>query len=211
MHDNTSIQSPKKVKPSERPHYVNNAEFSKAIVDYAITAKAAKAASTPLPQLSEYIGTCVLKIAEGLSRKPNFVRYTYREDMVMDGVENCIRAVSNFNVNVGTRTGLPNAFAYFTQICFFAFIRRIQKEKKSQDIKHLYMESAGIDSFANFGEGDGGDSPSVGEGIVERVRHKVEQIYKRDAALKAFGKTIKKVKKANKSSSASSDLFSLLA
>lgn len=211
MHDNTTSQPAKKVKPSERPHYVNNAEFSKAIVDYVILAKTAKAQGKPLPQLSEYIGACLLKIAEGLSRKPNFVRYTYREDMVMDGVENCIRAVPNFNVNVGTRTGLPNAFAYFTQICFFAFIRRIQKEKKSQDIKHLYMESAGIENFATFGEGDVGDSPAVGEGIVERVRHKVEQIYKRDAALKAFSKTLKKNKKMSKKSSASLDIFSLLA
>ena len=208
----TAESTPRKIKPSERPHYVNNAEFSKAIVDYVILAKAAKAKGKPLPQLSEYIGACLLKIAEGLSRKPNFVRYTYREDMVMDGVENCIRAVPNFNVNVGTRTGLPNAFAYFTQICFFAFIRRIQKEKKSQDIKLLYMESAGIENFANFGEGEAGDSPAVGEGIVERVRHKVEQIHKRDAAVKAFGRAIKNDKKkaAKKSTTSSLEPFSLL-
>jgi hypothetical protein len=211
MKDSITTEPIKKIKPSERPHYVNNAQFSQAIVDHVILVKAAKAKDKPLPQLSEYIGTCLLKIAEGLSRKPNFVQYTYREDMVMDGVENCIRAVANFNVNVGTRTGLPNAFAYFTQICFFAFIRRIQKEKKSQDIKLLYMESAGIENFANFGEGDAGDSPAVGEGIVERVRHKVEQIHKRDQAVKAFGKTIKKGKKAKKSATSSLELFSLIA
>jgi hypothetical protein len=201
---NTSTDSvepvKKKIKASERPHYVNNAEFSQAIVDHATSIKKAKSAGKPIPQLSEYIGSCLLKIAEGLSRKPNFVRYTYREDMVMDAVENCLRAVSNFNVNAGTRTGLPNAFAYFTQICYFAFIRRIQKEKKCQDVKLLYMENAGIENFANFGE-DNIESPMVGEGIVERVRHKAEQIHRRDQAIKAFGKQLKKKKKTSKKNS----------
>ena len=203
------IKSVRKIKPSEKPHYVNNAEFSKAVVEYVIEVKKAKAIGKPAPLVTEYIGSCLLKIAEGLSRKPNFIRYSYREDMVMDAVENCMRAVSNFNVSVGTRTGLPNAFAYFTQICYFAFIRRLQKEKKCQDIKLLYMENAGIEKFANFGE-DGGDSPAVGEGIVERIRHKVEQIHQRDAAVKAFGKTVKKSKKKmSKNDSANSLEFFL--
>jgi hypothetical protein len=188
----------KKVKASERPHYVNNADFSKAVVEYVTAVKKAlKTRRTP-PPVTEYLGTCLLKIAEGLSRKPNFIRYTYREDMVMDGIENCLKAINNFDVNTGTRTGLPNAFAYFTQICFFAFIRRIQKEKKCQDVKLLYMEHAGIESFANFGE-DHVDNSGMGEGIVERIRHKVEQLHHRDAEIKKFGKKVKKTKKKESS------------
>lgn len=163
----------KKLKPSERPHYVNNADFSTAVVEYVREVKAfAQNPNGISPRISEYIGESLLKISEGLSHKPNFVGYSYREDMVMDALENCIRAMPNFNVNAGTRSGLPNAFSYFTQICFFAFIRRIQREKKIQDTKMLYMESSGIDKFATFGEGEHGDCQAVGEGIVERIRYR---------------------------------------
>ena len=79
----------------------------------------------------DYIAKCFLKICEGLSHKSNFVRYTYREEMVMDAVENCLNAVGNYNIEAATRKGKPNAFGYFTQISWFAFIRRIKKEKKA--------------------------------------------------------------------------------
>ena len=195
-------ESKKSIKPSERPHYVNNAEFSRAVVDYVIRIKKAKRAKQSEPSISEYIGECLLKIAEGLSHKPNFVRYTYREDMVMDAVENCLRAVKNFNVNAGTRSGLPNAFAYFTQICYYAFIRRIQREKRVQDVKILYMEHAGIENFAEWGNEDSGTNQ--GEGIVERIRHKAERLHQRDREVQSFGKKIKKGQIAKKKSSSSS-------
>lgn len=165
----------KKLKPSERPHYVNNVDFSTAVVEYVREVKTfARNKNVGIsPRISEYIGESLLKISQGLSYKPNFIGYSYREDMVMDGLENCIRAISNFNANAGTRSGLPNAFSYFTQICFFAFIRRIKREQKIQDTKIAYMESSGIDKFATFGEGEHGDCPDVGEGIVERIRHRV--------------------------------------
>jgi len=186
---------PIKIKPAQREHYVNNKEFSQAVVDYVIASKTASLAGKPDIIITEYIGTCLLKIAEGLSRKPNFIRYTYREEMVMDGVENCLKAVNNYNVAAATRSGTPNAFAYFTQICYFAFLRRIAKEKKQQDIKILYMEQASIQSFANF-ENEDGSSVNVGSSsIVERVRNKLASIHKQDAALKTFGKMIKSKKK----------------
>jgi len=198
--------APRKLKPSEKPHYVNNAEFSKAVVDYVVSVTKAKKAGKPEPTITEYIGSCLLKISEGLSHKPNFIRYTYREDMVMDAVENCIRAINNFDVSIGTRTGLPNAFAYFTQICYFAFIRRIQKEKRVQDIKALYMEHAGIENFADWGDGDSG-SPAVGEGIVERIRNRAEQIHVRDKAIKDFSKKVKNAKKKAVKDKSSLEMF----
>ena len=116
-----------KLKPKEKPHYVNNADFSQAVVEYCKTVIEAKETDDQLPVVTDYIASCFLKIAEGLSHKSNFIRYTYREEMVMDAVENCLKAIENYNIEAATRTGKPNAFAYFTQIAWFAFLRRIAK------------------------------------------------------------------------------------
>src|SRR6056300_879574 len=134
-------------------HYVNNKDFSQAVVDYVRTVNEAKAKETELPIVPNYIASCFLKICEGLSHKANFVRYTYREEMVMDAVENCLKAIENYNIEAATRSGNPNAFAYFTQISWYAFLRRIQKEKKQQDIKMKYISEADISDFME-GEGN---------------------------------------------------------
>ena len=97
-------------------HYVNNKEFSEAVVQYCKEIAVAKENGQQIPVVPDYVAQCFLKIAEGLSHKSNFIRYTYREEMVMDAVENCLRAVENYNIEAATRTGTPNAFAYFTQI-----------------------------------------------------------------------------------------------
>ena len=133
--------------PKKKAHYINNKEFSYAVVEYVKTANEAKAAGKTVPVVTDYVAQCFLKISEGLSHRPNFVRYTYREEMVMDGVENCLRAIYNYNIDTATRTGNPNAFSYFTQICFYAFIRRITKEKKQQEIKFRFIEKMGIDDL----------------------------------------------------------------
>jgi len=88
-------------------HYVNNKEFSQAVVDYVRTLNEAQKSETKLPIVPNYIASCFLKIAEGLSHKSNFIRYTYREEMVMDAVENCLRAIDNYNIEAATRTGNP--------------------------------------------------------------------------------------------------------
>jgi hypothetical protein len=182
----------KKLKPRERPHYVNNKEFSQSVVDYVTSVNEAHAKTEDGPIITEYIGRCFLKIAEGLSHKPNFVGYTYREEMVMDAVENCIKAIMNYDVKKATRTGLPNAFAYFTQITYFAFLRRIAKEKKQQDIKERYMDHAGASAFMDVG--DHPDSNS----IVDRVRYKSQQFRTRDDKIKEFGKVLKRKTRAKK-------------
>ena len=190
-----------KKKPKERPHYVNNKEFSGSVVDYVNSANEARSKEEEEPIITEYIGTCFLKIAEGLSHKPNFSGYTYREEMVMDAVENCIKAIMNYDVKKATRTGLPNAFAYFTQITYYAFLRRIAKEKKHQDIKELYMEHAGAEGFMHVsGHADA-------SGIVDRVRFKSQLIRNRDSAIKNFGKSLKKKKRSKKRISGLLDEF----
>src|SRR5210317_1402320 len=113
------------IKPKDKPHYVNNREFSEAVMDYAVKAHACRKADKPVPIVPDYIAKCFIRISEGLSHRPNFVRYTYREEMVIDAVENCLKAITNYNIDTATRTGTPNAFSYFTQICYFAFIRRL--------------------------------------------------------------------------------------
>ena len=126
-------------------HYVNNAQFSQAVVDYVGKLEECRKEEIILPKVPDYIAQCFLRIAEGLSHKANFIRYTYREEMVMDAVENCLKAISNYNLEAATRTGKPNAFAYFTQITWFAFLRRITKEKKQQEIKLKYLTKSGIE------------------------------------------------------------------
>ena len=91
----------KKLKPKEKPHYVNNREFSEAVMDYAVIARDARENQTQVPKVTDYIAKCFIRIAEGLSHRPNFVRYTYREEMVMDAVENCLRAIANYNIETG--------------------------------------------------------------------------------------------------------------
>lgn len=175
-----------KKKAREKPHYVNNKEFSGAVVAYVESVNKARENKIDEPRITEYIGSCFLKIAEGLSHKPNFSGYTYREEMVMDAVENCIKAIMNYDVKKATRTGLPNAFAYFTQITYYAFLRRIAKEKKHQDIKELYMEHSGAEGFMDVG------GCSDAAGIVDRVRFKSQMIRKRDSEIKKFGKDLKR-------------------
>ena len=121
-------------------HYVNNKEFLYAIVAYKKDIREAEAAGLPKPVIPRYIGECFLKIATHLSYKPNFVNYMFKDDMVCDGIENCVQYIDNFNPDKS-----KNPFAYFTQIIHYAFLRRIQKEKRQLDIKQKIIEKSGYD------------------------------------------------------------------
>ena len=164
--------TPKK-KPKDKPHYVNNKEFSHAVMDYVTKANEAKSKEEEVPVIPEYIGSCFLKMCYGLASKPNFSQYTYKEEMVMDAVENLIKAIMNYKISTETRTGAPNAFGYFTMIAYRAFLRRIAKEKKQQDIKEKFMDLA---DFSDFVDGD----CIGGEGIAQRVRHRNDLVRKRN-------------------------------
>ena len=180
-----------KIKPRDKPHYVNNRDFSYAVVDYVKSCEAVEDTDKPRPVVTDYIATCFMKICEGLSHKPNFIRYTYRDEMVMDGVENCLRAIHNYNIDTATRTGKPNAFSYFTQIAFFAFIRRITKEKKQQDIKIKFLNQADVEEFITSIDSN---SP-VDQAYVDTLRNKIAAIKEKDNAVKEFGKEEKKKEK----------------
>lgn len=122
--------------------YVNNADFLAAIKEHKLKVKAAEEQGLEPPQVSNYIGECILKIATHLSYKHNFINYTYKDEMILDGIENCIHYVNNFDPDKGS-----NPFAYFTQIIYYAFIRRISKEKKQSYIKNEMIKNMPFDMF----------------------------------------------------------------
>ena len=179
------------MKPKEKPHYVNNAQFSTSVVEYVHSVRKAKKEDKKIPIVPDYIAECYLKIAEGLSHKSNFVRYTYREEMVMDAVENCLKAIENYNIEAATRTGKPNAFAYFTQISWYAFLRRIEREKKQQDIKLRYINHSGIENFLD-NEMDDGQSRAVAQAFVDQLRSRIDEIKEKDAEWKEIVKKERK-------------------
>jgi DNA-directed RNA polymerase specialized sigma24 family protein len=128
--------------PKVKAHYVSNADFLEAIKKYRESVIEAEAAGEPKPRVPEYVGECLLKIATHLSYKANFINYTYREDMILDGVENCLQYIDNFDP-----TKSSNPFAYFTQIIYYAFIRKIQKEKKQTYVKNKMILEMPFEMF----------------------------------------------------------------
>lgn len=160
---------------AESEHYVKNSDFAAAVFEYVTLINEAEAAGKPRPQVTRYIAECFLKICEGLSHKANFVRYTFREEMVMDGVENCLRAIQNYDINRTTRTGKPNPFSYFTQIAWFAFLRRIAKEAKQQQIKMKFINQVDIESLI-ASEIDGDPASKQTHAMVEEMRQRVDAI-----------------------------------
>ena len=130
-------------KSDKKPeHYVNNKEFLAAMIVYRDKCQKAEARGRKKPPVTDYIGSCFLKIANHLSYRPNFINYTFRDDMISDGIENCLQYLGNFNPDKSN-----NPFAYFTQIIYYAFVRRIQKEKKQTIIKHKLIASANYDDM----------------------------------------------------------------
>ena len=119
-------------------HYVNNKEFLAALIKYREDVDIAKIKDKPKPVIPRYIGDCFLKIANHLSFKPNFVNYMFKEDMISDGIENCVQYIHNFDPAKS-----KNPFAYFTQIIHYAFLRRIQREKRQLEIKNKIIERSG--------------------------------------------------------------------
>ena len=129
-------------------HYVNNKELLEALIVYREKVAIAKEKDLPKPRITNYLGSCFLKIATHLSYKPNFVNYMFRDDMISDGIENCVQYIHNFDPEKSR-----NPFAYFTQIIHYDFLRRIQKEKKQLDIKNKIIEKTGFDEVMTVEDG----------------------------------------------------------
>ena len=138
-----------KLKPKQKPHYVDNKKFLVAMTEYRELRIKAEEEGKKRPQVTNYIGECYLKIANHLSYRPNFINYTYRDDMISDGIENCLQYMDNFDPAKS-----KNPFAYFTQIIYYAFIRRIQKEKKQQQVKQKMIANFGEEQMMDQLDGD---------------------------------------------------------
>ena len=136
-------------KAKEKPHYVDNKKFLEAMIEYRDRCEKAKNRNRKKPDVTNYIGECFLKIANHLSYRPNFINYTFRDDMISDGIENCLQYMDNFNPDKS-----KNPFAYFTQIIYYAFIRRIQKEKKQIQIKSKLIANTGVENMMDQLQGD---------------------------------------------------------
>jgi len=148
-------------------HYVNNKELLGALIDYRAEVAVAKAKDLPKPRISNYLGECFLKIATHLSYKPNFVNYMFRDDMISDGIENCVQYIHNFDPAKS-----KNPFAYFTQIIHYAFLRRIQKEKKQLEIKTKIIEKTGYDEVMVVDDGALTSSSSDYNTIKDNIQYK---------------------------------------
>lgn len=153
--------------PNKNTHYVDNKKFYDALVEYRKQVVEANEKGLDKPIVSNYIGDCFIKIATHLSYKANFINYTFKDDMISDGIENCLTAVEKFDPERGM-----NPFAYFTQITFFAFVRRIQKEKKQQATKYKMLENIDIDQIVAQSEGN----EELVNHLMEMVRKQVDTI-----------------------------------
>ena len=167
-------------------HYVNNKEFLAALIDYRTNVEVSymkmfKEDLTTLdkserarrwegkPPIPRYVGECFLKIANHLSFKPNFVNYMFKEDMISDGIENCVQYIHNFNPEKS-----QNPFAYFTQIIHYAFLRRIQKEKRQLEVKNKILERTGFEQVFEDNSLDGSnysDYNSIKDAIHSKLRY----------------------------------------
>jgi DNA-directed RNA polymerase specialized sigma24 family protein len=144
---------PKKTKRN----YINNNEFLEAIKSYKKLCLEAEDSGDDAPRIPNYIGECIFKISTRLASRPNFSGYTYKDDMISDGLENAIQALGNFDPEKSS-----NPFAYFTQIIWYAFLRRIDKEKKQLYIKHKVIENSVIHGTAvEKNDGDSGDAAFI--------------------------------------------------
>jgi hypothetical protein len=149
-------------------HYVNNKDFYQALVEYNKKVEEAKAQGLPKPRITNYLGDCFLRIANHLAYKPNFVNYMFKDDMICDGIENCVQYIHNFDT---TRT---NPFAYFTQIVYYAFLRRIAKEKKQLEIKSKIIERCGYDEVFTADVSDMGGDYSDMNGIKDGINYRFQ-------------------------------------
>ena len=156
-----------KMPARKKEHYLDNKKFLAELEKYRAKIARNEREGKPKPRVNNYIGSCFLKIATHLSYRPNFINYMYKEDMISDGIENCVQYIDNFDPAKSR-----NPFAYFTQIVYYAFLRRIAKEKRQMDIKDKIIEKSGFDQvFHSDGDGDTAQLNSIKSRIEMNNRY----------------------------------------
>jgi hypothetical protein len=139
------VKKPRKNKKATDADYVSNQDLYNSLVEYSKKVKESENAGKKKPKLPDFIGECILKIASRLSYRPNFANYPYREEMVSDAVLNCITYIDNFDPSKST-----SPFGYLTQICWFSFVRIINKEKREKYTQYKYAEQQNDKDFHNW-------------------------------------------------------------
>lgn len=129
------------LKKKSSNHYVDNEKFLEEIIKYKALVAQAREFNTEKPRASDYIGKCIYLIAVGLSHKPRFINYSFKDEMISDAIENCFLYFDNFNPEIS-----QNPFAYFTQIVYYAFHRRINKEEKSRYIMYKKFQEGVLET-----------------------------------------------------------------
>jgi hypothetical protein len=152
-------------KKDNSKHYIDNKQFLAALIEYKKEVARAKKNNEERPQVSDYIGDCFIKIANHLAYKSNFINYSFREDMILDAIENCLIYMDNFDPKKSS-----NPFSYFTQITYYAFIRRIQKEKKHLQIKYKYIESLDIEGIIRQAHDEG----NYDNGLIKYLKQQAD-------------------------------------
>ncbi len=173
-------------------NYIDNKRFYQEMVEYKKELEYAKENGLPKPPATEFMGKCFLDIANGLSYRPNFINYTYKEEMISDGIENCLQYCSNFDPEAS-----KNPFSYFTQIIYYAFIRRIEKEKKQSYIKSkIAMKMIDEQTLADFSDQDDANSKQYLENLVstdpENIVNFEKQLEKRKQGRRKYKKTLER-------------------
>ena len=167
MSEPEKVKIPFKKNKKNNVHYVDNAKFLTEITAYRNSVLQAKELGTQKPRIPNYLGECFLKIANHLAFKSNFINYTYREEMISDGIENCITYIDNFDPAKSN-----NPFSYFTQITYYAFLRRIAKEKKQQQTKYRYMRNIDIHDLITQDH----DSGDYGNEFIDYMKKQMDLI-----------------------------------
>ena len=155
------------MRKKQKQHYVDNKQFLEELIVYRARVARAAEKGEPKPRITNYLGECFLKIATHLSYRPNFINYMYKDDMICDGIENCVQYIHNFDPEKSS-----NPFAYFTQIVYYAFLRRIAKEKRQMDIKEKLIEKNGYDQVFHSDDIDShADMNSIKSRIETNMRN----------------------------------------
>ena len=156
------------MRKKQKQHYVDNKQFLEELIVYRARVARAAAKGEPKPRITNYLGECFLKIATHLSYRPNFINYMYKDDMICDGIENCVQYIHNFNPEKS-----QNPFAYFTQIIHYAFLRRIQREKRQLEIKNKILEKSGYSEVFDDNNTIDGSNYSDYNSIKDAVHSKL--------------------------------------
>jgi hypothetical protein len=172
-----------KKKRVAQEHYVDNKVFFTAMRQYRREYVRNKKDGLPAPQVSNYIGDCIMKIAQRLSNSPNFMNYAFKDEMISDGIENCLQYIHNFNPNKS-----KNPFAYFTQIVYFAFLRRIEKERTHLYIKYSLIDNAMIDDFYQNTEAQNGTLAPINKYCSDHAQDYKDEFMKNFEAKKQLKK-----------------------